>query len=134
MQIDDLLDEAFKNLDEQVQLEQIKTIPKMDQNINMSEIQEKLIITEEKYIKKSSSIMENKPSSMTDIVKENCEEIKVNPVVPLYENIDLLYQNTNLPEPQMDFPLGAPVTAKEPPKEKPPPPPVDDDDANPVRF
>lgn len=42
-------------------------------------------------------------------------------VPPLYENIDIFYQNTD-----EAFPLDMPSNVLEPPKEKPPPPPTDD--------
>ncbi|XP_030021275.2 LIM domain only protein 7 isoform X3 [Manduca sexta] len=44
-------------------------------------------------------------------------------VTPLYENIDIFYQNTVDDE---AFPLDMPANVLEPPKEKPPPPPTDD--------
>lgn len=45
-------------------------------------------------------------------------------VTPLYENIDLFYQNTV--EDVGAFPLDLPTNVMEPPKEKPPPPPTED--------
>ncbi|CAH2054936.1 unnamed protein product, partial [Iphiclides podalirius] len=45
-------------------------------------------------------------------------------VAPLYESIDLFYQNTV--EDAGAFPLDMPTNVMEPPKEKPPPPPTDD--------
>lgn len=42
-------------------------------------------------------------------------------VAPLYENIDIFYQNTD-----EAFPLDMPTNVLEPPKEKPPPPPTED--------
>lgn len=53
------------------------------------------------------------------------EEAKSGPieVTPLYENIDIFYQNGGGPA----FPLDL-QNVLEPPKEKPPPPPTEDDE------
>lgn len=45
-------------------------------------------------------------------------------VTPLYENINIFYQNTI--DDASAFPLDLPTNVLEPPKEKPPPPPTDD--------
>lgn len=45
-------------------------------------------------------------------------------VAPLYENIDIFYQNSV--DEASAFPLDLPTNVLEPPKEKPPPPPTDD--------
>lgn len=47
-------------------------------------------------------------------------------VTPLYENMDIFYQNSSPFAPESAFPLDLPTNVLEPPKEKPPPPPTDD--------
>lgn len=54
--------------------------------------------------------------------------------VPLYENVEIAYNASNLKYPTAPLPLPPTTASLEPPKEKPPPPPVDsstddDDDA-----
>ncbi|XP_022815315.1 LIM domain only protein 7 isoform X3 [Spodoptera litura] len=47
-------------------------------------------------------------------------------VTPLYENMDIFYQNSSEFSPESAFPLDMPTNILEPPKEKPPPPPTED--------
>ncbi|XP_050556188.1 LIM domain only protein 7 isoform X2 [Spodoptera frugiperda] len=47
-------------------------------------------------------------------------------VAPLYENMDIFYQNSSEFPPESAFPLDMPTNVLEPPKEKPPPPPTED--------
>ncbi|KAH9644490.1 hypothetical protein HF086_006023 [Spodoptera exigua] len=47
-------------------------------------------------------------------------------VTPLYENMDIFYQNSSEFSPESAFPLDMPTNVLEPPKEKPPPPPTED--------
>ncbi|KAJ8708999.1 hypothetical protein PYW07_008825 [Mythimna separata] len=47
-------------------------------------------------------------------------------VTPLYENMDIFYQNGTAFASESAFPLDMPTNVLEPPKEKPPPPPTDD--------
>lgn len=47
-------------------------------------------------------------------------------VTPLYENMDIFYQNSSAFAAESAFPLDMPTNVLEPPKEKPPPPPTDD--------
>ncbi|KAF9409175.1 hypothetical protein HW555_011392, partial [Spodoptera exigua] len=47
-------------------------------------------------------------------------------VTPLYENMDIFYQNSSEFSPEGAFPLDMPTNVLEPPKEKPPPPPTED--------
>ncbi|CAH1635908.1 unnamed protein product [Spodoptera littoralis] len=47
-------------------------------------------------------------------------------VTPLYENMDIFYQNSSEFSPENAFPLDMPTNILEPPKEKPPPPPTED--------
>ncbi|XP_013166050.1 PREDICTED: uncharacterized protein LOC106116687 isoform X1 [Papilio xuthus] len=67
---------------------------------------------------------ENKVEVKTDKVLLDFDiENKVS-VTPLYENIDIFYQNTV--DASNAFPLDLPTNVLEPPKEKPPPPPTED--------
>lgn len=59
-----------------------------------------------------------------DLIGDDPEFNKKISVTPLYENIDLFYQNTV--DESDAFPLDMPTNVLEPPKEKPPPPPTDD--------
>lgn len=74
------------------------------------------------------SNMEDEKKEIKPEVNEQPELVtnntKKEPVTPLYENIDIFYQNTvDAAEP---FPLDLPTNVLEPPKEKPPPPPTED--------
>ncbi|XP_063896864.1 uncharacterized protein Smash isoform X2 [Helicoverpa armigera] len=64
----------------------------------------------------------------TDEVQKKDEEFlnKKVDVTPLYENMDLFYQNPADFPAESAFPLDMPSNVLEPPKEKPPPPPTDD--------
>lgn len=50
-------------------------------------------------------------------------------IAPLYENIEVFYQNEG-PTDASAFPLDLPTNVLEPPKEKPPPPPIEEDADN----
>ncbi|XP_047988173.1 LIM domain only protein 7 isoform X3 [Leguminivora glycinivorella] len=74
-------------------------------------------------------------STMEDSVKEpKHTEAKTNDVLdfteksvtPLYENMDIFFQNSV--HDGAAFPLDLPTNVMEPPKEKPPPPPTEDDE------
>ncbi|XP_075984544.1 smallish isoform X2 [Anticarsia gemmatalis] len=62
-----------------------------------------------------SAVMEETPK------KNDMDFEKKITVAPLYENIDIFYQNAD-----EAFPLDMPANVLEPPKEKPPPPPTED--------
>lgn len=69
---------------------------------------------------------ETKTESVTDKVETLIDfgTDSKTPVAPLYENIDIFYQNSV--DEAGAFPLDLPTNVLEPPKEKPPPPPTDD--------
>lgn len=64
----------------------------------------------------------------TEVQKKEEEDFmeKKIAVTPLYENMDIFYQNSSAFAPESAFPLDMPTNVLEPPKEKPPPPPTDD--------
>lgn len=70
-----------------------------------------------------SANMEEDTSNKTGLDLSLNEKISV---TPLYENIDIFYQNTD----EVSFPLDMPSSVMEPPKEKPPPPPTEDVDGD----
>lgn len=65
-----------------------------------------------------SAVMDDTPKKIEEDV--DFVEKKIT-VAPLYENMDIFYQNSDEP-----FPLDMNTNVLEPPKEKPPPPPTDD--------
>ncbi|XP_048478157.1 LIM domain only protein 7 isoform X2 [Plutella xylostella] len=73
-----------------------------------------------------SNKVEDQPDTKTEekTPAEPMEPSKID-VAPLYENIDIFYQNGGSDE-AAAFPLDMPSNVLEPPKEKPPPPPADD--------
>lgn len=73
-----------------------------------------------------SNKVEDQPDTKTveKTPAEPMEPSKID-VAPLYENIDIFYQNGGSDE-AAAFPLDMPSNVLEPPKEKPPPPPADD--------
>lgn len=65
-----------------------------------------------------SAVMDDTPKKIEEDV--DFVEKKIT-VAPLYENMDIFYQNSD-----EAFPLDMNTNVLEPPKEKPPPPPTDD--------
>ncbi|KOB70651.1 Uncharacterized protein OBRU01_15333, partial [Operophtera brumata] len=93
----DALELAFQELDS-------------EDNITNTNTMDEFVKTEKKQTK--------------DLIDDDPEFNKKICVTPLYENIDLFYQNTV--DAADAFPLDMPMNVLEPPKEKPPPPPTDD--------
>ncbi|XP_013149287.1 PREDICTED: uncharacterized protein LOC106111688 isoform X2 [Papilio polytes] len=95
----DALELAFKELDSE---DSAASDSKMDEEIK----------TEENKIEGKSK---------QDLLDFDIEKVSV---TPLYENIDIFYQNTV--DATSAFPLDLPTNVLEPPKEKPPPPPTEE--------
>lgn len=76
--------------------------------------------------------LDSEDSAAMDDTRENETKEQVDfidkkiTVAPLYENMDIFYQNSSEFCSESAFPLDMPTNVLEPPKEKPPPPPTDD--------
>ncbi|CAK1593648.1 unnamed protein product [Parnassius mnemosyne] len=99
----DALELAFKELDSE------------DSTADSSKMEEELKLDVNKNDPKAA----DKASALLNFDMDN----KVS-VTPLYENIDIFYQNTV--DDAGAFPLDLPTNVLEPPKEKPPPPPTEE--------
>ncbi|XP_026735923.1 LIM domain only protein 7, partial [Trichoplusia ni] len=69
--------------------------------------------------------LDSEDSAAMDETTEDKQDDFINKkitVAPLYENIDIFYQNSE----ETAFPLDLPTNVLEPPKEKPPPPPTEE--------
>lgn len=99
LQVIDALELAFKELDSE---DSAASDSKMDDEIK----------TEENKIEGKSKQV---------LLDFDIEKVSV---TPLYENIDIFYQNTV--DAASAFPLDLPSNVLEPPKEKPPPPPTEE--------
>lgn len=104
-QVIDALELAFKELDSE---DNITIDTTMDDETKVAEVKQESTI---KTVEKLDALLD---FDMDDKIS----------VTPLYENIDIFYQNTV--SDGAAFPLDLPSNVLEPPKEKPPPPPTED--------
>ncbi|XP_028163015.1 LIM domain only protein 7 isoform X2 [Ostrinia furnacalis] len=101
----DALELAFQELDSEDSMDESKAMD--DSKVSASET-------------KTESV----DSKVETLIDFGTESKIPEPVPPLYENIDIFYQNSS--DGAGAFPLDMPTNVLEPPKEKPPPPPTDD--------